>query len=130
MSTKLYFMRVLVVDDDNLHLLILRKIFEKSQDTVVVAHNGIEAIEELRKDPNFNVILTDIMMPEMDGLELLGRIKSDLKTQSIPVIGFTAGDVEYYRRKSLIPFDVLVPKPMDFWDLHLLAKKKALTNLN
>ena len=94
-------MRVLVVDDDNLHLLILRKIFEKSQDTVVVAHNGIEAIEELRKDPNFNVILTDIMMPEMDGLELLGKIKGDLKTQGIPVIGFTAGDVEYYRRKSL-----------------------------
>ena len=51
-------------------------------------------------------------------------------TQGIPVIGFTAGDVEYYRRKSLIPFDILVPKPMDFWDLHQLAKKKALTDLN
>ncbi|MDF2157576.1 response regulator [Algoriphagus sp. CAU 1675] len=123
-------MRVLVVDDDAVQLLVLKKIFEKSHNTVVVAHNGKEALEELHKDPGFNVILTDIMMPEMDGLEFLGKVKEDVLTKAIPVIGFTAGDVEYYRKKTPVPFDSLVPKPMDYWDLYNLAKTKASPFLN
>ncbi|MDI1321772.1 MAG: response regulator [Algoriphagus sp.] len=123
-------MRVLVVDDDSLHLLILRKIFEKGNDSVVVAHNGVEALEVLEKDSGFNIILTDIMMPFMDGVELLVNLKKSDKTNKIPIIGFTAGDVEYYRQTSPIPFDTLVAKPMDFWDLYNLAKVKATALLN
>lgn len=123
-------MRVLVVDDDSLHLLILRKIFEKGNDSVVVAHNGVEALEVLAKDNRFNIILTDIMMPFMDGVELLVNLKKSDKTNKIPIIGFTAGDVEYYRQTSPIPFDTLVAKPIDFWDLYNLAKVKAKALLN
>ncbi len=123
-------MRVLVVDDDSLHLLILRKIFEKGNDSVVVAHNGIEALEVLENDNGFNIILTDIMMPFMDGVELLVNLKKSDKTNKIPIIGFTAGDVEYYRQTTPIPFDTLVAKPMDFWDLYNLAKIKASALLN
>lgn len=123
-------MRVLVVDDDSLHLLILRKIFEKYNDSVVVAHNGVEALEVLDKDNRFNIILTDIMMPFMDGLELLVNLKNNDKTKKIPIIGFTAGDVEYYRQTTPIPFDTLVAKPMDFWDLYSLAKSKASYPIN
>ena len=123
-------MRVLVVDDDSLHLLILRKIFEKGNDLVVVAHNGVEAMEVLQNDNGFNIILTDIMMPFMDGVELLVNLKKSDKTNKIPIIGFTAGDVEYYRQTSPIPFDTLVAKPMDFWDLYTLAKSKASYAIN
>jgi CheY-like chemotaxis protein len=123
-------MRVLVVDDDSLHLLILRKIFEKGNDLVVVAHNGVEAMEVLQNDNGFNIILTDIMMPFMDGVELLVNLKKSDKTNKIPIIGFTAGDVEYYRQTSPIPFDTLVAKPMDFWDLYNLAKSKASYAVN
>jgi CheY-like chemotaxis protein len=123
-------MRVLVVDDDSLHLLILRKIFEKGNDLVVVAHNGVEAMEVLQNDNGFNIILTDIMMPFMDGVELLVNLKKSDKTNKIPIIGFTAGDVEYYRQTSPIPFDTLVAKPMDFWDLYTLAKSKASFAIN
>ncbi|SDC90603.1 Response regulator receiver domain-containing protein [Algoriphagus faecimaris] len=123
-------MRVLVVDDNALHLLILRKIFEKSSATVVIANNGKEALDELKKDPAFHVILTDIMMPEMDGIELLSQVKQDTSTNKIPVIGFTAGDVDYYRQHTPVPFDTLVPKPIDFWELYNLAKAKAHTTLN
>jgi len=123
-------MRVLVVDDDSLHLLILRKIFEKGNDSVVVAHNGVEALEVLENDNGFNIILTDIMMPFMDGVELLVNLKKSDKTNKIPIIGFTAGDVEYYRQTTPIPFDTLVAKPMDFWDLYNLAKVKATALLN
>lgn len=123
-------MRVLVVDDDSLHLLILRKMFEKGNDSVVLAHNGVEALEVLEKDNRFNIILTDIMMPFMDGVELLVNLKKSDKTNKIPIIGFTAGDVEYYRQTTPIPFDTLVAKPIDFWDLYNLAKVKASTLLN
>lgn len=123
-------MRVLVVDDDSLHLLILRKMFEKGNDSVVVAHNGVEALEVLEKDNGSNIIITDIMMPFMDGVEFLVNLKKSDKTNKIPIIGFTAGDVEYYRQTSPIPFDTLVAKPIDFWDLYNLAKVKASALLN
>lgn len=123
-------MRVLVVDDNSLHLLILRKMFEKGNDSVVLAHNGVEALDLLEKDNAFNIILTDIMMPFMDGVELLVNLKKSEKTNKIPIIGFTAGDVEYYRQTTPIPFDTLVAKPIDFWDLYNLAKVKASALLN
>ncbi|RIW13968.1 response regulator [Algoriphagus lacus] len=118
-------MKVLLVDDDSVHLLILRKIFEKSNDEVVVAHNGKEALQHLEFDPFFNIILTDIMMPVMDGVEFLQHLKESDRTSCIPTIGFTAGDVEYFREKSQNGFDCLVAKPMDFFDLYSLAKSKA-----
>lgn len=118
-------MKILLVDDDSVHLLILRKIFEKSNVEVVIARNGREALEYLEIDPFFNVILTDIVMPIMDGVEFLNHLKDRPQTSQIPTIGFTAGDVEYYRGKSKNQFDSLVSKPMDFYDLYSLAKSKA-----
>jgi CheY-like chemotaxis protein len=90
-----------------------------------VAHNGKEALQHLEFDPFFNIILTDIMMPVMDGVEFLQHLKESDRTSSIPTIGFTAGDVEYFRKKSNNGFDCLVAKPMDFYDLYSLAKAKA-----
>lgn len=123
-------MRVLVVEDDSVHRFILKTIFEKSSDQVTAVSNGREAMEVLDIDQSFSVILTDIQMPEMNGLELLSRIKQNYITQAIPVIGFTAGDVNHYRGIPPPPFDALVAKPMDFWDLYSLAKKYVDTPLN
>jgi CheY-like chemotaxis protein len=118
-------MKILLVDDDSVHLLILRKIFEKSNDDVVIAHNGKEALQYLEVDPVFNVIMTDIMMPVMDGVEFLQHLKESSQTCNIPTIGFTAGDVQYYREKCNDGFDSLVPKPLNFYDLYNLAKLTA-----
>jgi len=123
-------MRVLVVDDDFIHLLILKKIFEKASAVVVIAKNGLEALKVLEHDSDFNVILTDIMMPKMDGMELLSEIKKSKKCSSIPVIGFTAGDFEYFSNCSRNKFDVLVSKPMDLLDLYDLVKSKAIKDFN
>lgn len=123
-------MRVLLVEDDSVHRFILKTIFEKSADQVTAVCNGMEAMAVLNADQSFQVILTDIQMPEMDGLELLSKIKQNQITQSIPVIGFTAGDVNRYRKISKTPFDALVAKPMDFWDLYSLAKKYVDQPLN
>ena len=118
-------MKVLLVDDNLMHLLILRKIFEKSFDEVLVAHNGKEALQHLEFDSDFHVILTDIMMPVMDGVEFLEHLKGSPSTCKIPTIGFTAGDVAYFREKGPNNFDWLVAKPMDFNDLYTLAKSLA-----
>jgi CheY-like chemotaxis protein len=115
-------LKILLVDDDSIHLLILRKIFEKSMDEVVVAKNGKEALQHLEFDPFFHVIMTDIMMPVMDGVEFLQHLKESPQTCKIPTIGFTAGDVEYYREKCNNSFNSLVAKPLDFYDLYNLAK--------
>lgn len=123
-------MRILVVDDDFIHLLIVKKIFEKAAAVVVLAKNGLEALNVLEHDSNFNAILTDIMMPQMDGLELLSEIKKREKFSSIPVIGFTSGDIEYYRRSSRNEFDILVPKPVDLLSLYELVKSKAIKDIN
>lgn len=118
-------MKVLLVDDDLIHLTILKKIFEKSNDEVVTARNGKEALRYLEFDPGFHVILTDIMMPEMDGVELLEHIREGESTKDIPTIGFTSGDVEFFRKKCSKRFDQLVAKPMNFFDLYSLARSNA-----
>lgn len=118
-------MKVLLVEDDTVHLMILKRIFEKSNDEVVVARNGKEALIKLEFDPTFQIILTDIMMPEMDGIELLKHVRESEETKQIPIIGFTAGDVNYYREKSAGQFSCLVPKPIDFFDLYQLAKSQV-----
>ena len=120
-------MKVLLVDDDLIHLTILKRIFEKSKDEVVTARNGKEALRYLEFDSNFQVILTDIMMPEMDGVELLERIRESDSTKDIPTIGFTSGDVEFFRKQTSRHFDQLVAKPMDFYDLYALARTSART---
>jgi len=116
-------MRVLVVEDDSVHRFILTTIFQKSDDQVTAARNGREALDILAEDHQFNIILTDIQMPEMDCIELLSRVRSNQVTSMIPVIGFTSGDVNMYREKSVTPFNALIAKPLDFWNLHTLAKR-------
>jgi CheY-like chemotaxis protein len=120
-------MRVLVVDDDSLHLLLLRRVFEKSDHEVIVARNGREALLFLEFDASFHLIITDIMMPVMDGIEFLAHVKNATEAKKIPVIGFTAGDVAHYQRHSGELFECLLPKPFDFFELYQLAKEKALS---
>jgi CheY-like chemotaxis protein len=116
-------MKVLVVDDDAVNRLILKKIFEKENDTVLTANNGLEAMDILTKESDFHVVITDIMMPLMDGIQLLAEIKLNDNISNIPIIGFTAGDIDYFKRSSIISFDRLLPKPMDFHELYDIARR-------
>ncbi len=123
-------MKVLVVDDDAINRLILQKLFEKENNVVFTAQNGQEAIQILSDESGFSIVITDIMMPEMDGIQLLTEIKLNDKINKIPIIGFTAGDVDYFRRTSPIAFDRLLPKPMDFYELYNIAKDFVQPELN
>jgi two-component system chemotaxis response regulator CheY len=123
-------MKVLVVDDDAINRLILQKLFEKENNTVRTAQNGCEAMQLLNDESDFNIVITDIMMPEMDGIQLLAEIKLNDKINRIPIIGFTAGDIDYFRQISAIAFDRLLPKPMDFYELYDIAHRFVNKSLN
>lgn len=79
--------KILVVDDEELIRLSLRKLLEKHGYNVEVAGSAMEALEKIKGD-GFNIVITDIMMPDMDGVELLRRIKE--QDRSIYVIMITA----------------------------------------
>lgn len=79
---------LLLVDDD-LELLHFEEKFLSPHYNVLTAENGIQALEILREE-SVNLIVSDIMMPEMDGMELTARVKSDIEFSHIPVILLTA----------------------------------------
>lgn len=98
--------RILIVDDEPNNLQLLRQILKEDY-SLVFAKNGLEALSAVEKHKP-DLILLDIMMPEMDGYETCRRLKESSETESIPVIfvtamsdirdefrGFEAGAVDY-----------------------------------
>src|SRR3954447_16860842 len=81
--------RLLVVDDDAANREVLRRRLERQGHDVRTASSGRDAIRMLG-EAAFDLVLLDIMMPEMDGYEVLGRIKSDSALQHIPVVMISA----------------------------------------
>ncbi len=85
--------RVLIVDDDNNARFILRTYFDKFKADIVEATNGAEALESIaEKTPD--LIILDLMMPVMDGFEVLEKLKAKEEWSSIPVIINTAKELE------------------------------------
>src|SRR5512136_355959 len=81
-------MKILVVEDSRTQAESLRYILEKKGYTVTLATNGSDALEQIRAGRP-DLVLTDIVMPEMDGYELCHRIKTEGALSSLPVIMVT-----------------------------------------
>lgn len=106
-------MKILLVEDDEINRFILKKLLEKNHFQVTTAINGRDALEKLQHDLTFEIILTDIMMPEMNGIEFLEAIKEHALFRSIPIIGFSQGNLEHMKAKTTQRFDALFPKPLN-----------------
>ncbi len=115
-------MKILVVDDEALiRDMIKRGLSQMGGFSVEVAQSGPEAIEKMEKDV-FDLVLTDLKMPEMDGLELLKTIKGT--RPDIMVIMMTAhGSIETAVEAMKIGADDYITKPIDFNDLLLHISK-------
>ena len=118
--------KLLVVDDEpDLELLIrqkFRKQIREKDFEFVFAHNGVEALEKLRADREIDIVLSDINMPEMDGLTLLSELK-EFGPVLKAVIVSAYGDMENIRTAmNRGAFDFLT-KPIDFRDLEVTVDK-------
>ena len=76
---------ILIAEDSKTQVEILRHLLESDGYSVKVAYNGREALDQIKKEQP-DLVLTDVMMPEMNGYELCKNLKSDPDTSSIPVI--------------------------------------------
>ncbi len=119
--------RILVVDDLLPNVRLLEAKLESEYYDVVTAQSGKEALENIAKNPP-DVILLDVMMPEMDGFETCKIIKSDPKTAHIPVVMVTAlSDVDDRVQGLNVGADDFLTKPIN--DLALFARIRSLVRL-
>jgi two-component system cell cycle response regulator DivK len=92
--------RVLIVEDNELNMKLFHDLLEASGLTILMTRNGIDALEVAKREKP-DLIVMDIQLPEMSGLEVTEKIKSDPELRPIPVIAVTAfamkGDEERIR---------------------------------
>ncbi len=108
---------ILVIDDEEMILSLLQEVLELEGYTVLVAMNGqagLARVLEARPD----LILTDMMMPMMDGRELCRRLRADPRTATIPLICMSAA----YRPAADDAFDAIIAKPFDLASLLALIE--------
>ena len=89
---------VLLADDDSNNVYALLAALEDTGLDIITAGNGLEALRKLEETEKTDIVLMDIMMPEMDGFETMRTIRSNKKYADLPVIALTAkamkGDIE------------------------------------
>jgi len=93
--------RVLLVDDDMRNIFAIRTVLEARGIDVCHASNGKQAIEMLESRPELNLVLMDIMMPELDGLSAIRRIREELGRAELPIISLTAKAMKGDREKAI-----------------------------
>ncbi|EXF43036.1 sensor histidine kinase/response regulator [Pseudomonas sp. BAY1663] len=82
--------KILVVDDDVRNVFALTSALEHKGALVEIARNGLEAIDRLQHDSDIDLVLMDIMMPEMDGFTAMQEIRKDARFAKLPIIAVTA----------------------------------------
>lgn len=100
-QTELEGKRILLVDDDVRNVYALMSFLELYHMDITFAENGKESIEVLEKSAAFDLILMDIMMPEMDGYEAIRRIRESTKFSNLPIIALTAKAMKEDREKCM-----------------------------
>ena len=115
---------ILIVDDNSELTDFLKEYLETQFKEVYTAYNGIKALEILYKK-DIDIIVSDIMMPKMDGYELCKHIKSDVEYSHIPIILLTAINEENSKRLGYkMGADAYVPKPFEVETLYEIIKSK------
>jgi len=92
---------VLVVDDDVRNLFALTTAFERYHINTITAESGREAINIMAENNDIDIVLMDIMMPEMDGYETMQKIRREHKNSALPIIAVTAKAMKGDREKCL-----------------------------
>ena len=111
---------ILIVDDDANIRTVLKHRFEREEYTVLLAQTGQEALERVGSQRP-DIIILDLVMPQMDGIEFLSHLRDNPQTQGLPVIVVTSqGRTPYYERTRELGASGLVTKP--FSPRHLVQE--------
>ena len=116
--------KVLVVDDNGMNLAVVKALLKKTDIQVTTCMSGMECLE-LVKDIYFDVILLDHMMPEMDGIQTLAKIKqSENQCTSVPVIALTANAIVGAKEEYInAGFSDYLSKPIEGMELEKMLMK-------
>jgi CheY-like chemotaxis protein len=117
--------RVLLVDDNAVNRMVVRLFLAPLRPVITEAENGVQALEKLEQGP-YDLVLLDIHMPVMDGVECIGHIRSsDAAWRRLPVLALTADAMSGDRERYLcMGMDDYVAKPVD--QRELISKVLAL----
>jgi CheY-like chemotaxis protein len=91
---------VLIVEDNEINRIVLHSSLKQYNLNVAMAQNGLEAVTYLKSNPNVDLVLMDLHMPEMDGYEATRHIRHDLK-MSVPIVILTASALRNEKQKSV-----------------------------
>ncbi len=121
--TELAGKKVLLVDDDMRNVFSLTAALETHEMEVLTASDGKEAIDILRNTTGVDIVLMDIMMPEMDGYEAMQLIRNELKLSKLPIIALTAKAMADDKRKAIdAGASDYITKPVDLQKLSSLMR--------
>jgi CheY-like chemotaxis protein len=116
--------KVLIVDDDVRNIFAMTSLLERHHMNVVSAENGREALERLQQHPDVQVVLMDIMLPEMDGYETTRAIRRIPGLESLPILALTAKAMKRDREKCIeAGASDYMAKPVEAE--HLLSRLRA-----
>ena len=123
--------KVLIVDDHMSNVFALTAILETHHLQYIVAQTGHEAIEAINVNTDIDIILMDIMMPDLDGYEIIKAIRSNLGYVNIPIIALTAKAMPEDRNKCIqAGANDYMTKPLDTQKLLTLMKMWLVTSPN
>jgi two-component system cell cycle response regulator DivK len=120
---------ILIVEDEPRNLKLLRDLLQRFGHETMEAADGEQGIA-LAKTAQPDLILMDIMMPKMDGLEATRIIKTDIKTKHIPIIALTSNAMKGDKERTLeVGCDMYIAKPVDILEVmkaiqHFLSGKE------
>jgi two-component system response regulator CpxR len=114
--------RILIVDDELSITEVLAMVMKAEGFDVETATNGEEGLQQLERS-HFDVVLLDLMMPVMDGLEMLSRMRKRNPTADTPVVLMSAGSPDVMQIKE--DYSAYLPKPFNLPDLIRTIKSAA-----
>ncbi len=110
--------KFLVAEDNEVNQKVIRHVLQKAGGTVDIANNGAEAVFFLKKNSDYDLIIMDLQMPEMDGYAATKYIRNEMHL-SIPIIAMTASALKGEKTKCLeIGMNDYLSKPFDFTFLY------------
>lgn len=115
---------ILIIDDDSKNIFALSAVLKAKKFQCVSALTAHQGLQMLSTNKNVGIVLMDMMMPEMDGYEAIGKIKADDNLKDIPVIAITAQAMTGDREKCLeAGADGYISKPVDVDELMVLLNQ-------